>query len=81
MYEKKRQDHMTWSYSIIPEIGRHSDLGKYHTYGIQIIGPAGTEILHDISVCKETAECMAERFNRHQLSPYHLRDAVADMLP
>lgn len=70
-----------WQYSIISEISYDKDIGQFHTYGIQINGPNHKEILHDVSIFKNTVNYMAELFNLHQLSPIHLKDAVEDLSP
>lgn len=70
-----------WCYDIVPEMRYQSELGEYHTYGIQITAPEGTEILHDVSICKETAQRIAARLNHCQVSPIHVYDVIMDMLP
>jgi|GEM_PF-440429 len=70
-----------WHYCLIAETYNNIDLGEYHTYGIQVSGLDFSEVMHDISPCKDTVAWMIESFNQHQLLPVHLRDAVEDMLP
>lgn len=72
------RDDVIWRYQVVPEETSHPNIGKYHTYGIQIIPP---ESIHDISTDKTIVERMANLFTEHQLSPIHFRDAVEDMLP
>lgn len=76
----KVQDITKWHYCVILEKCYQSDIGQYHTYGIRVTGSNYEEIIHDVSVCKETVAWMTELFNLHQLSPVHLKDAVEDLL-
>lgn len=57
----------------------HSTLGTYNTYGIQSSTPYEIT-LHDISTCKEVVVHMVKLFNKHQLSPTHIKDVVSDMI-
>lgn len=68
-------------YKIVSETLYQHELGKYHTYGIQIIMPDCTGILHDVSVDEKTTKHIVEILNRYQVSPIHLYDVVTDMLP
>jgi len=70
-----------WQYSIVPETLYQSELGEYHTYGIQIIAPDCTSILHDVSVCKKAAEQIVETLNLYKVLPVHLHDVVMDTIP
>lgn len=70
-----------WHYQVISENWMHIDLGEYATYSIQVTGDGSTEKLHDVSVSKETVDWMVELFNKYQLSPIHLQNAVEDLLP
>ena len=79
--EAKSDEQIHWHYCLISENYIHIDLGEYHTYGIQVRGFNFSEILHDVSPCKDTVVRMTEFFNKYQLSPIHLKDAVEDMLP
>lgn len=68
----------TLHYQAVPESGCHPDIGKYRTYGIQVIPQS---FIHDVSTDGATVERMANLFTEHQLSPLHLFDVVEDMLP
>lgn len=69
------------NYGLVPERLYHPDLGEYHTYGVRVTAPEYTNILHDVSACKQTAEWIVEQLNRHQVAPVHLYDIVTDLLP
>ena len=69
-----------WHYSTVSQQLYSADLGLYHTYGIKVEGYMQTYILSDVSLRREAAEQMVSLFNRYQLSPLHLQDAVEDML-
>jgi len=68
-------------YSIVSENLYQLELGEYHAYGIQIIAPDRMDVLHDVSVCKKTAECVVALLNHYEVSPVHLYDVVLDFLP
>lgn len=70
-----------WRYRVVSEDLYRLESGKYHTYGIQLETSGCADTLHDISVCKKTAEHMVELLNHYQVSPIHLYDVVTDMLP
>lgn len=74
-----------WWYCAVEEQAYSQELGYYRTYGLQIIGKAEggwsvLDTLHDVSVNRDTAEQVAARFTKHQLSPIQFREAVEDML-
>lgn len=71
----------SWQYGVMSENCRHIEIGKYHTYGIEVNGREYAEILHDVSIDRETVNRMVGLFNEYQLSPIHLKDAVTDLLP
>lgn len=77
----KLRSGLEWQYSIVPEDLYQLELREYHAYGIQVIASDHTDILHDVSVCKKTAERIVELLNHYQVSPIHLYDVVTDMLP
>lgn len=77
----KQRSRLKWQYHVVSEDFYQPELGKYHTYGIQVITPDCTNTLHDVSVCKKTTEHIVELLNRYQVSPIHLYDVVTDMLP
>jgi transcriptional regulator with XRE-family HTH domain len=62
-----------------------SVLGEYRSWGLKVyVHTAGqwllADALRDISTDFTAVRHMADAFNRHQLHPIHLRDAVEDML-
>lgn len=62
------------------------ELGRYDTYGIQakrrvLHGWEQIELIHDVTTDRKFADLLVNLFNRRQLSPVHLRDALEDMLP
>jgi len=76
----KQQDLSAPQYIVVQEDLYHPDLGEYCTYGIQMKREGETDMIHDISTCRQAVIHMAELFNRCQLSPVHLFDVVTDML-
>lgn len=75
-----------WRYGAVAEYCNSPELGRYHTYAIQVIDRRANElkildIIHDITLSRRAAESLAALFNRRQLSPIHFKDVVADMLP
>ena len=70
--------YMFWTEKYAPE------LGVYHSYDIAVYeapffrGP--TLVLRDVTPEWDLAFRMIETFNRLNLSPIHLKDAVLDML-
>lgn len=79
--QSKQQVLQKQVYTIVQEELYQFELGKYHTYGIQVITPEYTDILHDVSTCEKTVEYIVELLNCHDVSPVHLHDIVMDMLP
>lgn len=74
-----------WSYSVVKEFQHTPELGQYLTYALQASrktnqGWEAVATVHDISSEFPFVQAMAERFNRHQLSPLHLHDAIEDSL-
>jgi transcriptional regulator with XRE-family HTH domain len=60
-------------------------LGEYRSWGLKVyVHTAGqwlfVDALRDVSTDFTAVRHMADAFNRHQLYPIHLRDAVEDML-
>ncbi|MDR3344553.1 MAG: DUF6514 family protein [Oscillospiraceae bacterium] len=70
-----------WNYCVIDEMRYHQDVGNYRTYGLLLNEGHGSVCLQDISVQRAFVERMAETFNRLQLAPVHLHDAVENLLP
>jgi len=68
-------------YRTVAENCYHPDLKEYHTYGIQVTTPTGSETLHDVSTSRRTVEYLVSLFNSNNLSPIHLYDAILDMIP
>lgn len=79
------KSNMPWRYLAIPETMDDPELGQYDTYGIQakkvIRGWEQIELIHDVTTDRKFANLLVSLFNRRQLSPIHLRDALEDMLP
>ncbi|GHT18114.1 hypothetical protein AGMMS49573_10840 [Endomicrobiia bacterium] len=65
-------------YKAIPENMYHPDIGEYVSYGLQ---SDSEECVHDISTYKEFAERLATVLTERQLSPVHLLETIADMIP
>jgi len=76
----RQQDLSDTQYIVVRENLYHPDFGEYCTYGVQMKNGEHVDIIHDISTCRQIVIHMAELFNRYQLSPVHLYDAVTDML-
>ena len=77
----EKMDIMTYRYHIVEEYVFNPEIGRYRTYGIELIASDGTtDYISDISVCKMDIERMVADFNRYQLSPVHFQEAVEDML-
>lgn len=69
-----------WSYRVISEQLYNKEMGDYQSYGVRVTGPDYEDVIHDVSLYEDVVARMTEYFNRHQLSPVHMRDAVEDML-
>lgn len=68
-------------YCVVGEKRYHQDIGMYQTYGLLVRTKTANLCLRDISVVRSKVEHMAAVFNRVQLAPVHLKDAVENMLP
>lgn len=59
------------------------EIGDYHSFALvayrELYRPP-VAVLRDVTPDGDLALRMIQTFNRHQLSPIHLRDAVLDML-
>jgi hypothetical protein len=78
--EEKMLQAQNASYQVTSQRCRQADYGWYTTYGIALVGGENGPSLPDISPRRQFVEQMAALFNRLQLAPVHMRDAVEDML-
>lgn len=70
-------------YIMMPKIRYAQGTGTYVSYDIAAYDSFRrgiTALVPDATPDRELALCMVGRFNRYQLSPIHLRDAILDML-
>lgn len=75
-----------WNYETIKELLYAPGLGHYFTYGRLAARKINSvwepvEFIHDVTTDYLLVKKMEELFNRYQLYPIHLRDAIEDMLP
>ena len=75
-----------WRYRLTPGSVRLEGLGWCPIYGITVLrrrhgGWAKADVLRDVSPRRETALAIVSRLDEAQVSPLHLADAVADLLP
>lgn len=75
-----------WNYETIKELLYAPGLGHYFTYGLLAARKINSvwepvEFIHDVTTDYLLVKKMEELFNRYQLYPIHLRDAIEDMLP
>lgn len=75
-----------WNYETIKELLYAPGLGHYFTYGFLATRKVNSvwepvEFIHDVTTDYLLVKKMEELFNRYQLYPIHLRDAIEDMLP
>lgn len=80
------KSNISWRYLVIPETMDDPVLGRYDTYGIQakrkvIQGWEQIELIHDVTIDRKFVSLLVSLFNRCQLSPIHLREALEDLLP
>lgn len=71
-------------YIMMPKFRYARDLGTYVSYDIAAYDCFARDIVAlvpDVTADREAALRMVEMFNRHQLEPCHLEDAVYNMLP
>lgn len=67
----------------MPKLRYRPDIGTYVSYDIAAYDSFERDItafVFDVTSDRELALHMVEQFNRYQLSPDHLEDAVLDML-
>ena len=81
----KADDFPVWEYHIVPEHYTHPDTGTYLSYGIRVfetnrMHTCATAHIHDVTTIPSEIERLTEQFNRCQLSPIHLEDAIQDYL-
>ena len=70
-------------YIVMPKIRYAPDIGTYTSYDIAAYDCFSldiVEIVWDVTPDRNLALRIVERFNRFQLSPIHLKDAILDML-
>ena len=68
-------------YQVFSESAYSQETGRYETCGIEV-SYSGTVLrtVHDVSTDKEKVTALTERFNREQLSPAHLDEAIESFL-
>ena len=70
-------------YIMMPKLRYAREIGTYVSYDIAAYDGFArdiVEIVPDVTADREVALRMCEQFNRYQLDPCHLLDAVHDML-
>lgn len=70
-------------YIICPKIRYAPGIGTYVSYDIAAYDGLKrdiVEIVWDVTSDRNLALCMVGKFNRYQLAPCHLEDAILDML-
>lgn len=70
-------------YIMMPKIRYAQETGTYVSYDVAAYDSFQrriTALVPDVTRDRELALRMVEKFNRYQLSPCHLRDAILDML-
>lgn len=70
-------------YIMIPQTRISPDAGEYISYDIAALDCSTLEIVtvvSDVTTKRRKALRMVESFNRHQLAPCHLRDAITDLI-
>ena len=72
-----------YTYFMIHRKTNDPELGEYHTFGIAVYRQLWREpvtVLRDVALDGDLVFRMVQTFNKHHLSPLHLKDAVLDML-
>lgn len=74
-----------YRYQAIVERKYHEDIGEYRSYGIQVIlvtcdGYELVRTVSDVTVDQEIILALTDKFNRLQLSPVHLMEALDNEL-
>lgn len=70
-------------YIMMPHARYRRDIGTYVSYDIAAYNGLFceiTEVVPDVTTDRDLALRMCERFNRIQLAPTHMREAILDML-
>jgi len=70
-------------YIMLPKIRYAREIGTYVSYDIAVYDGFQRDIVQtipDVTPDRDLALRMCERFNRYQLAPEHLLDAIHDML-
>ncbi len=70
-------------YIMLPKIRYAREAGNYVSYDIAVYDGFQRDIVQtvpDVTPDRDLAIRMCERFNRYQLAPEHLLDAIHDML-
>ena len=86
MQNPETMSHMmndTTQYIMMPKIRYAPGIGTYVSYDIAIYDCFKRDIVSivwDVTSDRDLALRMVGQFNRYQLSPIHLKDAIADML-
>lgn len=86
MRHQKNASLLVWDftqYIMLPKIRYAPEIGTYVSYDIaafNCLDRAITEISEDVTSDRNLALRMVGMFNRHQLSPIHLDEAIHDML-
>lgn len=74
---------MCFTYFIKSQKKYAPEIGNYHSFDLvayhELYRPP-VAVLRDVTPDGNLALRMAQAFNKHQLSPIHLKDAVLDML-
>ena len=70
----------SWVYTVVSGLYIGPELSSHIGYGIMINTHDGTIVVPDIYTDVEDADYLADLFNRHQLTPIHIWDAVEDAL-
>lgn len=81
--EMKRMLQDLTQYIMIPSIKHSPELGTYVSYDIALYDfhtHTTVELVADVTADRNRALELVELFNRCQLSPVHLKDAIEDKL-
>lgn len=86
MQDLKSMAHMMndlTQYIMMPKIRYAPGIGTYFSYDIAAYNSFDRNIVSivwDVTSDRNLALCMVGKFNRYQLDPCHLKDAISDML-
>ena len=73
----------SYQYIMISSLKYASGIGTYASFDIaayDCFKRDTVSIVWDVTSDRDLALCMCERFNRYQLSPIQLEDAILDMI-